>query len=185
MKHLSYPLLFLLICQCSTTPERPKKIYLPKSQSSYQDQSRIDSRYNDIDLNDLFYELQMDQPIERIGYQERVFDTCEVKANKSENPKCERLYVSRLNYHVMCRDSTGTVERVQLRPLSHKKLRWKSSRKRGFSSTNSKGYGSLGFITRSPASSSHLYFYLGSKIARKKFRDKWKLVLPKSWCDHQ
>ena len=86
----------------------------------------------------------------------------------------------------MCRNSTGTVQSVTLTPLFSNKLRWKNKHgKRGLTSTDGRGYGSLGFISSNPANNGYLYLYLGSKIARKRFRDKWKLILPMSWCDSQ
>jgi hypothetical protein len=171
----------LSLCHCESTPEK-KKILLPKSQSSYSTQTQTRSLYNDIDVNALLVELGMDHPMEQVGFTERPFNTCQVKANRSPRPQCQRLYVTRLNFKLMCRHSTGTVERVNLTPLFTRKLRWKGGRMRGYTSTNSKGFGSLGFITPTSSRYGHLYLYLGSKIARKKFQDQWKLVLPESWC---
>lgn len=184
LRFLSFLSFLALLCQCSTTPKEPK-IILPKSQSSYSTKGSGSDRYNDIDLNHLYMEMNMDHPVEDLGFQERSFDTCEVEANKSKKPFCQTLYVARLNFQVMCRDSTGTVERVNLTPLARKRLRWKGGLKRGSTSTNSKGFGSLGFISRRPASHGHLYLYLGSKIARKRFQDNWKLILPKNWCSRR
>lgn len=127
----------------------------------------------------------MDHPLEKLGFQERSFNTCKVNSNKSPKPLCQTLYVARLNFQVMCRDSTGTVQRVNLTPLHSRKLRWKKGRKRGRTSTNSAGFGSMGFVTDYPSINGHLLLYLGPKIARKRFRDNWKLILPKSWCQSQ
>ena len=184
MKSIKSFLFFLsLLClsNCTTTPKKPK-VLLPKSQSSYVNRDNYSSRYNDIDVNALLTELKMDHPMENLGFQERSFNTCKIKSNRSQKPHCERLYVARLNYQVMCRDSTGTVERVNLTPLKSQRLRWKKGGKRGLTSTNSSGFGRLGFITKYPSKNGALYLYLGHKIARKRFKDKWKLILPKSWC---
>ncbi len=173
---------------CSSTPTpKPIKKLLPKSQSSYLDASSgSELQYNDIDVNQLLAELGMDHPNEQIGFQEQAFNTCEIKSNRSSNPDCQRLYLSRLNFQVMCRNSTGTVQKVNLKPLYSRKLRWKNkSGKRGYTSTNGQGFGSLGFISSYPANSGYLYLYLGSKVARKRFKDTWKLILPMSWCDSQ
>ncbi len=124
----------------------------------------------------------MDHPMSRLGFEEKSFNTCKVESNRSPKPLCQQLYVARLNFQVMCRNSTGTVERVTLTPLNSTKLRWKKGSKRGFTSTNSSGFGRLGFVTSYPSINGHLYLYLGSKIARKRFRDQWKLILPQSWC---
>ena len=186
-KSLSPWILFLglFIGACSTTPPTPK-VYLPKSQSSYSDKSYRSKKYNDIDVNALLTELKLDHPLEDIGYQERAFNTCGIDANRSKNPSCKRLYVGRLNFQVMCRDSTGTVSKVRLTPLNSKKLRWKKmGGKRGLTSTNSRGFGSLGFVSPYSSRNGHLYLYLGSKIARKRFNDRWKLILPKTWCQSQ
>ncbi len=185
MRSLVFSCLFLVLCQCSTTPPPEKEVILPKSQSSYSNRDFRSNTYNDIDLNALLSELHLDHPVENIGFQERSFNTCQVEANRSKRPYCENLYVARLNFQVMCRDSTGTVERVNLTPLYSSQLRWKGASKRGITSTNSRGFGSLGFVTKTPSSSGHLYLYLGHKIARKRFRDRWKLILPQSWCDHR
>lgn len=127
----------------------------------------------------------MDQPINNLGFQEKSFNTCSIESNRSKSPHCQRLYVSRLNFQVVCRDSTGTVERVNLTPLTSDRLRWKKQGgKRGLASTDNDGFGRLGFITKRPSEHGYIYFYLGSKIARKRFKDNWKVVLPKNWCQH-
>ena len=179
-------LLLLFFAACSTTPPKKTKVYFPKSQSSYSDKKSYGNRYNDIDVNALVEELDLNYPLSRLGYEERGFNTCKIKSNKSTSPSCKNLYLTRLNFQVMCRDSTGTVEKVNLTPLHSRKLRWKKKGgKRGVTATNSRGFGSLGFISNYPAKNGYLYLYLGSKIARKRFLDNWKLILPKSWCDSQ
>lgn len=189
MKLLFWCFLFLtlLLQACaSTPPPKPKKKFLPKSQSSYSDRNYRVQKYNDIDVNELLVELGMDHPMESVGFREKSFNTCQIESNHSPAPQCQQLYISRLNFQVMCRNSTGTVQSVQLTPLFSNKLRWKNKHgKRGLTSTNGRGYGSLGFISQYPANDGYLYLYLGSKIARKRFQDKWKLILPMSWCDSQ
>lgn len=183
----SFLFLTLLLQACtSTPPPKPKKRILPKSQSSYSDRNYRAQKYNDIDINELLIELGMDHPMESVGFREKSFNTCQIESNHSPQPECQRLYISRLNFQVMCRNSTGTVQSVTLTPLFSNKLRWKNKHgKRGLTSTDGRGYGSLGFISSNPANNGYLYLYLGSKIARKRFRDKWKLILPMSWCDSQ
>lgn len=178
---LGYLLLFILLVQCTSTPQASKE-YLPKSQSNYTSRTNYTQKHNDIDVNALLEELGMDHPQHQVGYTEKSFNACKVESNRSKNPSCERLYVSRLNFQVMCRDSTGTVERVNLTPLNSGKLRWKRQGQRGYTSTNTQGYGSLGFVTPYSTRNGFLYLYLGNKIARKRFKDQWKLILPMSWC---
>lgn len=175
-----------LLTSCTTTPEeKPRQTYLPKSEVTYFKKDRQKKTYNRIDVPELMEELEMNSPPENVGYVEKSFNTCEVDANKSDHPSCQKLYLSRLNYQVVCRDSTGTVEKVNLTPMDSQKMRWRSPGKRGYTKTDKNGYGQVGFISRRPASQSYLYLHLGSKIARKRFKDNWKLVLPKSWClDH-
>ncbi len=182
LTRLLFSILLLALCHCTTPPPEKQEVLLPKSQSSYVGAPSISQQHNDIDVNALLHELEMNHPLETLGFQEKAFNTCEVKSNRSTAPLCKRLYVARLNFQVMCRESTGTVQKVNLTPLNSQKLRWKNGARRGFTSTDDRGYGSLGFVTRRPSSNGHLYLYLGSKIARKRFRDRWKLILPKSWC---
>jgi hypothetical protein len=176
-------LISLQLIKCSSTPEVVEPdIDLPKSHSNYVKSEVNSSAYNDIDITTLIEELEVNHPLSTLGYQERSFNSCSVKANRSTQPYCQQLYLGRINYQVMCRDSTGTVDRVTLTPLYSQKLRWKSGVIRGETKTNASGFGQVGFISPNSTAFGHLYLYLGSKIARKQFRDNWKLILPKSWC---
>lgn len=171
----------LLLCNaCVTTPETDEPD-LPKSKSSYPNLDQRKS-YNDIDILSLVRELEMDAPLQEIGFQEKSFNTCEVQSNRSEKPICQRLYLGKLNFQVMCRDSTGTVEKVNLEPLDHGNLKWKRGTHRGYARTNSMGYGSIEFVSTSSNMNQALYIYLGRKVARKSLKDMWKLILPKNWC---
>lgn len=185
-KTILFCFLIVFCCHCTTTPPPEKPRYtLPKSQATYKSQSPRSHRYNDIDVNALMQELDMDSPIEAIGFQENAFNTCQIRSNRSKAPLCQKLYLGRLNFQVMCRQSTGTVEKVHLTPLNSEKLKWKKGGKRGKTATNASGFGSLSFVTRKPSQQGHLYLYLGSKIARKRLKDRWKLILPQSWCRSQ
>ncbi|MEM7646079.1 MAG: hypothetical protein AAF203_04145 [Pseudomonadota bacterium] len=175
-------ILLVFLCHCTTPPPPVLTPTLPKSGSSYQTRERTTRRYNDIDMDQLHRELRMGNRLETLGYQERAFNTCQVQANRSPNPYCQQLYYHRLNFQVLCRDSTGTVSHVNLSPLTTQNLRWKSGRMRGRTSTNGSGYGTLSFISQRSSRHGHLYLSLGRKMARKKLSDRWKLILPQSWC---
>lgn len=184
---LTVILLSIFLCQCSTTPEPEELPDLPKSNSSYINNnptSKKPNSYNDIDVHALVNELNMNSPFNKIGFTEKSFNSCQVKSNRSRNPKCKRLFLGKVNYHVMCRRSTGTVEKVSLRPLTKSLLRWKRGPYRGTTSTNSKGFGTIYYISRSPSRNKALYLYLGKKVARKRLQDMWKLILPNSWCSY-
>ena len=172
----------LLFCSaCSTTPDATDEPDLPKSRSSYE---KLDHRksYNDIDISSLVQELGLDQPLHEIGFREKSFNSCDIKSNRSEKPLCQRLYLGRVNFQVMCRDSTGTVEKVNLEPLDEGNLRWKRGTYKGYTRTNADGYGSIEFISTRSSMNQALYLYLGRKVARKSLKDMWKLILPKNWC---
>ena len=175
------PLLVLFFCSACTTAPDTEETDLPKSRSSYENLDHRKS-YNDIDIASLVQELEMDQPVHEIGFTEKSFNSCDIKSNRSEKPICQRLYLGRVNFQVMCRDSTGTVEKVNLEPLDEGNLRWKQGRHRGYTRTNSMGYGSIEFISTRSSMNQALYLYLGRKVARKSLKDMWKLILPKNWC---
>lgn len=176
-----YLFICLVFVHCTSTPPETK-YHLPKSRSSYYNSNQKSTAYNDIDILQLVDELNLNPPISSLGYKEKSFNTCQIKSNQSETPFCQRLYLGVVNFQVMCRQSTGTVQKVNLVPLHSQSLRWKSAGKRGRTQTNPKGYGQVSFISKYSSLRGHLYLYLGSKIARKRFHDQWKLILPKSWC---
>ncbi len=181
---LILPILGLFFSGCVTDPviEKDDSELLPKSQSVYTNHVPQENQYNDIDMFSLANELNMSGNTKKLGYEEKIFNTCQIKSNRSPRPYCENLYFSQLHFHLMCRDSTGTVETVRLTPLSSNKLRWKSHGHRGLTQTNSQGFGKLDFVSKNSALRDHLYFYIGNKIARKSFNDYWKLILPQAWC---
>jgi len=177
--------LFFLFLGCATDPvvQENQDEPFPKSPPSvYTQYKTVENQYNDIDLNSLSQELNMGRGIQTLGYDEKLFNTCKVKSNKSPRPYCENLYFSQLHFQMMCRDSTGTVDTVQLTPLFSDQLRWKSHGHKGFTQTNSQGFGRLDFVSKQSARQDHLYFYIGNKIARKSLKDFWKLILPQAWC---
>lgn len=186
LSRISSLLVFVLsITACVTDPE-PKEIEadsLPKSPSVYLRTNPLQNQYNDIDLNALSIELNMTNSFDQLGYQEKLFNTCEIKSNRSPRPFCENLYLSQLHFQMMCRDSTGTVEKVTLEPLISDQLRWKSRNIKGSARTNNEGFGRLDFISKQSSHKEALYFSIGNKMARKSFKDYWRLILPKNWCN--
>jgi hypothetical protein len=139
--------------------------------------------YNQINIPALVAELKLDYPLNQLGFREQSFDTCAIESNLSSKPQCQRLYLVRVNYHILCRNSTGTVDRVRLTPMDRRKLSWKYKGFRGLTTTTSQGMGSVGFISPKSSLNGHLYLYKGRRVARKSFQDQWKMVLPKEWCD--
>lgn len=177
-------LCLVFIVRCGSTPkiEDVKRASLPPSEAEYRHANPRNGKYNQIDVGALLYELNMDRPLTQLGFTEKSFNTCAIKSNQSPTPYCQRLYLVRLNYQILCRKSTGTVTKVKLRPFYSKRLRWRHRGFRGQSETTQSGFGSLGFVSPKSAQQGRLYFYLDSKIALKRLSDNWKLVLPDSWC---
>ncbi|MCB0377706.1 MAG: hypothetical protein KDD33_04375 [Bdellovibrionales bacterium] len=174
----------LLLCHCTTTPDPEKEtLNLPKSPIGRRYVKRPRT-YNNINTMELMDELGVSKNWRNLGYYEKPFNACQVKANKSPNPSCEDLYLGVVNFHVMCRDSTGTVEKVNLFPLHSTDIRWKRGTHKGRTVTDKDGFGSVQFITRNSSRNASMYLYLGRKVARKQFKDYWKLILPMSWCNH-
>lgn len=176
---------FIFLCHCTTTQEPTTPYDLPKSNSSYDDlysKPGNENSYNDIDIDSLVNELHMNSPFTKIGFIEKSFNSCQIKSNRSKKPLCRRLYLGKVNYHVMCRRSTGTVQKVTLRPLNQSQLRWKRGPYKGYTKTNASGFGTIYFISKKPSNNKAMYLYLGHKVARKRLQDMWKLILPNSWC---
>ncbi|MCJ8275995.1 MAG: hypothetical protein HRT44_06960, partial [Bdellovibrionales bacterium] len=141
----------LILCNCSSTPESiKKKSALPKSHSSYP-KYELHKTYNDIDVDALIRELQMNSPFNKVGFVEKSFNSCRIRSNRSPRPKCQRLFLGKVNYKVMFRRSTGTVQTVNLRPLNNSRLRWKKGKQKGYTRTNSQGFGSIYYITPTPS----------------------------------
>jgi hypothetical protein len=176
-----------MVLGCATLPpeaQKPQSLQiLPESEKVFVQTPDVNGSFNQIDVEQLLHELDMDRPLSQLGFQEKSFNTCEIKSNNSTRPLCQRLYLVRLNFHILCRDSVGTVSTVNLQPFHSNRLRWRQQGFRGVTSTTPSGFGSLGFISPHSSAAGHLYFYLDGKIARKSLRDNWKLVLPQSWCE--
>ena len=171
----------LLLAGCSTpTPsEKP-----PKKREFYTSKTTRRGQYNKIDLEQLASELHMENKnSETTGYREKVFNTCQTKANVSPTPNCQNLYLGVLSFQMLCRDEYRTIQSIDMMPIASTPIRWRQNRLRGNTQTDKGGYATLRFVSPRSARFGTMTLYLKGKIAKKRLKDNWRLYMPPHWCD--
>jgi len=161
--------------------EPPPKV-VAKPWGTYQSPPQRSGAYNDISLSALYRELGRDGEPTTLGYTEKSFNACEVRANRSANPLCKTLYLGTLHFRMTCRNNTGIVQSSRLLPLRLSAVTWRTGRDSGLFSTTKTGHGTIRFVANSTARFRPMKFYIGRKIVYKRLKDNWKIVLPRDWC---
>ena len=137
--------------------------------------------------------LGMDRPQNRLGFQEKTFDTCQVGYGFSSTHDCQRKYFVVIHFQLMCRDSEGTTSEIitsdNLQPLSERPVNWSIKNRTGMltgqTQTDTEGFGQIKAITAQSPSQQRLKLTLGNDFLYLKAGEVNRVVTPLSWCSQQ
>ena len=171
------------VVSCTTPPPPEVVVPVEKPWGTFETLPSQRGAYNQISIGALHTELQIPERRDKdIGYLEKGFNTCDVKANTSTRPSCRKMYTGSLRFRMTCRNNEGIVREADLLPLQVNNVLWKSGPRRGTFSTDADGYGVIRFISQKTARSQPMKFYMGKKVVYKRLKDLWRIVLPPHWC---
>lgn len=163
-------------------PERPtEKVEAPavKSSGPVREDENVD-----------YVALQRSLGLERsnlhLGFQERLFDTCDVGYGFSKSNNCRQRYFVVVHFQLMCRDSEGTVSEIvraaNLQANAYRNVRWTLKDASGSLSTDSEGYGQLRMLAPKSQKQQRLKLAVDTDFLYLRAGEVNKIVTPKSWC---
>lgn len=141
-----------------------------------------------IDYDGLQTFLGLDRPIERLGYVEKSFSTCEVGYGYSSNRNCRTHYFILIHFQLLCRNTnedsyTEALKSQDMRPLNGRSVRWTLENMKGILSLNGSGYGKIKKTSRLSQKSKRLKLNIGNDNLYMKAGEINKVVTPANWCN--
>lgn len=180
MKWLVIGLLLVLMGCTSSSPKRTSSTTPPSHESSAAESTAIDYRA-------LQRSLGLDRANDHLGYDERVFDTCDVGYGYSPSHNCHREVFVVLHFRLLCRDSEGTISTIltemDVAPLSGKTVRWNLKGMSGSVITDGLGYGQIRVVSPVSQKRERVRLAVGNEFLYMRAGEVTKIITPRPWCD--
>jgi hypothetical protein len=180
---------FLFSVSCTTkslTPvfPEPAQKYPKQSQQSENEYRKLE--FN-VDYEGLQKLLKMEIPVERLGYFEKSFPTCEAGFGYPSNRACRTDLFILIHFQLYCRDSnsdnfTEAIKASEMRPLSGRNLNWTLNSIRGTLNLDDKGRGQIKMASRYSFKSKRLKLNIANENLYVKAGEISKIVTPSNWC---
>jgi hypothetical protein len=139
-----------------------------------------------VDLVGIQRDLGLDRDFKSLGYQEKVFNTCEVGYGYSATKDCRKEYFVVVHFQLLCRNSVGTVSRAlsstDMRPISIRPISWNLKGPTGVIRTDSSGFGQIRTVASESQKNQRLKLTLGSDFLYMRAGEITKVVTPQPWC---
>lgn len=130
--------------------------------------------------------LGLETPIERLGYAEKKFNTCNVGYGYSKVNNCRDCYFVVIQFQMLCRNSEGTVSEVvqssDLIKNANRSLRWDLKNFKGSTATDEKGYSQIRMIAPQSQRQQRLKLTLEKDFLYLRAGEVNKIVTPLPWC---
>ena len=180
-KKIAFAVLTVIISGC-TAPKPDPVVIKPAYEKlgAYKERPNSDGQFNNIDIGQLKHELMVGGG--GLGHSEVAFNSCGTSANRSQRPRCVPLFLSHLKLELFCRRTNAQGNYISSLPLPKKVLVWTAGGQRGTFRTDAEGSADLYWISRRRNSNHMMRMNLGPHILKKRLKDQWKVILPKSWC---
>jgi hypothetical protein len=140
-----------------------------------------------IDTTALRNRLGLDRPAEKLGFEEKAFETCQVGYGFPRDRNCQKKHLVVIHFQLMCRDSEGTTSVIQtaedMLPVSQRSVRWSLKDLSSTVQTDSQGYGQITVIAPSPQAQQRLKLAVGNDFLYIRAKEITRIATPPSWCD--
>lgn len=180
MRSLLFALVLVAVVACQTTPKAVNE--LPVGRSVPAERGKDVS----IDYIGLQRSLGMEIPQNKLGYKEKVFNTCEAGYGYSGTHNCHREYMVVINVHLQCRDSVGQVsegvKNADLTPISKKAVRWNLKGVQGTAQTDSDGFAQIMTVSSMSQRQQRLKLAVGNEFLYMRANEITRVVTPRPWC---
>ena len=159
----------------------------PTVSDSSEDEPIVSKVKEYIDYDKLQSNLNMKYPRKKLGFFEKRFNTCKAGAGFVENTNCRKRRLAVVNFQLVCRDSTGTVEEAitdyELVPVVSTRINWKLGYFSGRTHTDLDGYGKIRQVTPGSSKGQGLQLRIGKNALRLEVDGVRRIVVPKDWCE--
>jgi len=186
MRSLLFALVLTAIVACQTTPQT---VEAPLVREKFIPTAPASGKNGDtsIDYVGLQRALGMEIPQEKLGYKEKVFNTCEAGYGYSGTQNCHREYMVVINVHLQCRDSEGQVSEgvrnADLTPIANKSLKWTLKGIQGNSQTDSDGFAQIMTVSSMSQRQQRLKLAVGNEFLYMRANEITRVVTPRPWCN--
>ena len=136
----------------------------------------------EVDLFKLQSRLEVERPIDALGFTQIRFDPCKLGL---PNSKCRTQRFSLIHFQILCRNSVGTTDYVanyELEPLVTE-LEWKIRGESGFVETDQEGFGQIRLLTKKSVKKSRLILIHGDLSLGLRIASTKKIIVPDDWCN--
>lgn len=183
MRSLLFALVLVSVVACQTTP---KAVDVPIREKVTRPAEPTASNDVSIDYVGLQRALGMEIPQDKLGYKEKIFNTCEAGYGYSGTQNCHREYMVVINVHLQCRDSVGQVSEgvnnADLTPIANKPVRWNLKGVRGTAQTDSDGFAQIMTVSPMSQSRQRLKLAVGNEFLYMRANEITRVVTPRPWC---
>lgn len=181
-------LIFLVVAGASffTACTTPKTTIKKAEDQQPKVQSKDMSRRPTIDYYGLQRKLGLNSAIDKLGYQEKLFSTCDAGHGFEADSRCQLMYFTVIHFQLFCRYSEGTIsrplEKSDMEALSGRPVQWTLANATGQIRLDKKGYGELiGVFSRSPRAS-RLKLSIGNDNLYTRAGEIKSVITPYTWC---
>ena len=191
MKNLFLLFAVFAFYSCTTAPvlHRPTPPLSPRPTPEVVNpvNGGAESEVENIDMDGLRNFLKLNRKFSRLGYAEKVFNTCEVGYGFSSTHRCRTKTFVVLQFQLMCRDSEGTVTEAltpdDLRAISNQSVKWTLKNLAGKLITDSEGFGQLVTLSNQSQRYERLKLTVRNDFLFMKAGELTQMITPKSWCN--
>jgi hypothetical protein len=186
MRSLLFALVLTVLVACQTTQ---KSVEAPLVHEKPTLSVPTSGRSQDVSIDyvGLQRSLGMEIPQEKLGYKEKVFNTCEAGYGYSGTQNCHREYMVVINVHLQCRDSEGQVsegvKNADLTPIANKSLKWTLKGVQGSSQTDSDGFAQIMAVSSMSQKQQRLKLAVGNEFLYMRANEITRVVTPRPWCN--
>lgn len=185
MRLVKWTLAIVFLGACTSTP---KSIESPLGRGKTNRPTEpIETSGSSIDYIGLQRSLGMEIPITRLGYKEKIFNTCEVGYGYSGTHDCHRQYMVVINFQLQCRDTEGQVSEgvhhSDVRPIADKSVRWNLKGIQGNTKTNFDGFGQVLAVSPMSQRQERIKLGVGNEFLYMRANEINRVVTPRPWCE--
>lgn len=138
-----------------------------------------------IDLRGLKRALKLSAPLEKLGYREKGFNSCQVGYGYSPTQNCRSLTLIAIHFRLQCRESEGTIESLQnyeLRDITSRDMRWTIGNLTGTTETNGQGYGEILLVAPRSLRRQSLRLTRDEHFVGFTAGEVTRIIAPADWC---
>lgn len=160
-------------CASSGTVQEPASTSIPAAPVE-----EAEARGLDLDL--LERTLQMDRAKSSLGFEEKSFDPCELKLQKTG---CARQFLVVMNFQLQCRDIDGTVENYEVEPIHAEHIKWALGKTaNGVTATDHEGFGKVRLVAPNSVAKQKLRLTYKNDFLIVNASELRRIVTPPEWC---